>query len=119
MNKELADKIIAFVEDSEGRPRLDNLAREVRYQLAKGYLLGTRDPEVLKRIEGLQTVNRHHSEDLQATRELYGIAQERIGGLEAQNKVYREALEKIVDENTNQSEHYFIAKEALEGDHYG
>lgn len=40
MDAEEAKQIIAFVDDSEGKPRLDNLLREPRYQYAKGFMEG-------------------------------------------------------------------------------
>ena len=35
-----ARKIVVFVEDEDGRPRLDNLVREHRYRFAKGIIAG-------------------------------------------------------------------------------
>lgn len=46
MNAEEAREIVASVEDDEGKPRLDAMVREIRYQYAKGYLAALEGPEV-------------------------------------------------------------------------
>lgn len=40
MTEQEALDIVKYVEDSEGKPRLDNMVRQPQYQFAKGYLAG-------------------------------------------------------------------------------